>query len=478
MDKSLAKNAAFNIAYKLLNVLFPLTTIAYVSRILMPEGVGKVSYAQTIASIFVIIASLGVPAYGVKKIAALKNNEDPNEIHRTYSEILVILILSTIVTCCVYSVIIFSLQFTRREINLYLAAGLQILLVSCNVDWLYQGKEDYKYIALRSFALKILSLVLILFLVRTQDDYIIYALITSLAVAGNNIINVIHSRKYVYFTVKGLNLKRHLVPVFVLLLSTLAIELYSKVDTTMLGIMCNESTVGYYTNSVKVINALLVAMTAVTAVFLPRLSLFYKENKKEYNKLVNEGVKILLFLSLPLCIGLIIVSDDFVNVIFGSAFSAASMALRILSPLIIIKGIGDLLNYQVIISAGKEKFFLITNSSAAVLNIILNYLLIPVYQQDGAAIASVISELVVNVGMFIVSSRIVKIRIEKRFVITETISVLLMGIIVLAVNNILINSTIRLLLSVVCGAVVYLAVNLIMKNEMLKFFHKIKLKKL
>lgn len=465
MDGSLVKNAVFNIAYKLMNVLFPLITSAYVSRMLLSDGIGKVSYAQNIASIFVIIAALGLPAYGIKVIASLKNKGDEDARNRSFSELWLILIASTTLCCIVYLVTVFSIPKFYNDKTLFLAAGIQIVLVSCNVDWLYQGMEDYRYIAIRSFAVKLISLICIFVFVRKRNDYIIYALITSLAVAGNNIWNIIHSRKYIRFTLYNLSLKQHFKPVLFLLLSTLAIELYSKVDITMLGIMCEDSNVGYYSNAIKVINAIVTALTAITAVFLPRLSMHIHENKSKYDELVNHGVKILVCLSVPCCIGLMIVADDFAVTMFGKDFFEAGSTLRILAPLLIIKGVGDLLNYQVIISAGKEKYFLFTNFSAAIFNIILNYLLIPIFLEKGAAIASIISELIVNVGMFLVSRRIVKVRVGHNFIISELISLIAMTAGVYLVKSINLTISIRLFLSILVGILLYFVSNLLLKNE-------------
>ena len=69
--KSLARNSIYNIIYKCLNVVFPLITAGWVSRILMAEGIGKVSSAQNIVQYFTILAALGLPTYGTKVVSAL-----------------------------------------------------------------------------------------------------------------------------------------------------------------------------------------------------------------------------------------------------------------------------------------------------------------------------------------------------------------------------------------------------------------------
>ena len=473
MDKKLANNAIFNIIYKLLNVLFPLITSAYVSRVLLADGVGKVEYARNFATIFVFIAALGIPAYGTKIIASLKNEKNQSLIDKAFSELLIIIMCSSLICVIIYSIIIRLDSKFNQDLLLFTVTGIQILLVSINIDWLYQGKEIYKYITIRSFLVKLISLACIFLLVKQKSDYIIYALIISLGVAGNNIFNILYARKFVHFTLKKINLKPHILPVIYLLLSTIAGELYSKIDILMLGHYSTGTTIGFYSNAVKTINAILTGVTAITAVYLPRLSLLVNENNEKFKKLVNEGVELIGFISIPVMIGMIVVSDIFVNTMFGEAFSKTSLTVQILSPLIVIKGIGDLINYQVIISIDKEKYFIVTTSIAAIINIALNSFLIPKYLQNGAAIASVVSELIVNVGMLFVSSKIVSLKIDLRYWISLLVSSLLMAVIVFVFTNMIATQNIiKVIISVLLGGIIYLLSNVIIKNKILYCQHR------
>lgn len=194
-----------------------------------------------------------------------------------------------------------------------------------------------------------------------------------------------------------------------------------------------------------------------------------KSKAYSFLKLVNLGLRVILFFVLPCIAGLVTISDDFVITMLGDAFINASVVIRILSLLILIKGVGDLINYQVIISAGKEKYFLITNTTAALINIVLNYILIPKYEQNGAAIASLISELVVNTGMLLVTSKIVHLKIKWAYIFKLIISTVLMVIVVKTFSIIYSDLSViyRLIIEVAVGIAVYFAVNIILKNEIL-----------
>ncbi|WP_150858679.1 oligosaccharide flippase family protein, partial [Streptococcus pneumoniae] len=133
-----------------------------------------------------------------------------------------------------------------------------------NIDWFYQGKEDYAYITKRSFSIKLISLFSLFIFVRDTDDAVNYALISSLAIGGNNIFNLVNLRKYnIRFSFNNIKIRRHLKPIFVLLGSVIAIEIYTMLDTTMIGAMVGTTEVGYYTNSMKLVKLLITVITAI-----------------------------------------------------------------------------------------------------------------------------------------------------------------------------------------------------------------------
>lgn len=464
MKSSLAKNAAFNVLYNVLNVVFPLFSASYLARVLAPEGIGRVSYAQNIVSYFVMFAALGIPGYGTREIARLKNSTD--ETNKLFSELFLINFISTSVCVAAYYLVI-SLFF-REHILLYAIFGLELFFNYINIDWFYRGREEYAYIAVRSILIKIISLGLLVLFVRTREDYIAYALISCLAIGGNYFFNVFHARRSVSLVFRGLELHRHLSPVLILMLSSVMASLYCKVDTTMLGAISTEEAVGFYSNAHKVVNIVLTLATAITAVFLPRLSYVYKNEQENYGKYLSKGFEIVFFLVLPCWIGLILVADELAFVLFGAAFAPAAETIRILAMLIAIKGIGDLLCYQAIISSGKERYLVNSRIVAGVTNVILNAILIPRYSYNGAAIASVISELVVNGAMLPYALSECRLKVSGRFVWTTVLATILMAVLVTAVRGMLNGEVVSLILSVLTGILVYVTVAAVLGNEMIR----------
>ena len=459
---TLANNALFNILYRVLNVIFPLLSVSYVSRVLAPEGLGKIAYAHNIVSYFVMFAALGIPQYGTREIACRQN--DPQRMKKLFSELLVLNFLSTSV-CLVLYYLLVGAAFSGERI-LYLVFSLELLFNYINIDWLYQGREDYVYISLRSILVKVLSLILLVSFVKNPRDYVIYALITCLALGCNYIFNVFHARKFIGLSLKGLNLSQHIKPILILMLSSITSSLYCKVDVTMLGWMSSDAVVGYYANSHKIVNIILTLVTAVTAVFLPRLSYIYAQEREKYQYYLSMGVKIVLLLALPGCIGLILVAEPLVVTLFGGLFDPAAPTVQILAILIPIKGVGDLLCYQAIISSGNERHLVKSRILAGVANILLNSFLIPKFGQNGAALASVVSELIVNGMLLRYSLTLEKPRIEKGFLWSAMVSTGVMAVVVVLLRRLLYTPLLSLVVPVVAGAAVYLVVLVMLKNEL------------
>lgn len=422
MKHSLAHNAAYNVVYQLLNVIFPLISAGYVSRVLTPEGVGRVAYAQNIVSYFVMAAALGIPAYGTREIARYR--DDPRKRSRVFSELLVIGGFATTLCLAAYGFSVRTLFPADR--GLYAAAGLELVFCYIGIDWFFQGTEEYGYITRRNLLVKALSLAALFLFVKDRGDYILYAVIHSLGIGCNNLFNLLHVRKQAVLTFSGLNLKQHSKPILWLMAGAVTASLYNKVDITMLGAMTAAEAVAYYSNAHKTVSIVLALVTAVSAVFLPRLSYLYIHDRPHFCQCVSDGVHAVVLLAVPACAGVMLVADNLMLCLFGEAFRPAAGVLRVLAVFTIVKGVGDLLCYQAIISSGKERYLFKTRLAAGLVNVLLNGFLIPAYAQNGAAAASVISELIVNGMMLIPALRLTKVRLEKSFCLSVALSTAVM----------------------------------------------------
>ncbi|MGU8778420.1 flippase [Clostridium perfringens] len=473
MEKSLTKNAVFNVLYKALSVLFPLITISYASHILGPDGIGLVSSAQNFVTYFIMFSSLGIPAYGVRAIARLKDNKI--DCNKTFTELFLINVISTLLCTIIYYFIINTNNNVIINYKISTLFGSLVIFNIFNIDWLYQGFEEYKFIAIRSFGIKVISLFLLILFVKKSDDIFYYALILCLGSVGNYILNIIQLNKFIHFDFNNINIKQHLKPIFIFFFTVIAIELYSLIDITMLTRLKSLDNVGYYSNASKIVKTLASTITAIGAVLMPRLSYYYYSDRHEdMEKIINKTFKVILLISIPACVGLIFTSKLIVNIMFGIEFMPTAKTICLLSPLIIFIPISAGIGSQILQTTNNEKKSLICVVIGSICNLILNFILIPIYSENGAAIASVITEVMVTIMMLVYSRRIIRAKIQINFITSIILSVIVMSISIFTfINSSLFKSTsINCLISIILGSIIYFSMLFITKNEILLEFIK------
>lgn len=468
-QKSLVLNSLFNVFYKVMNMVFPLITTIYVSHILYAKGIGIVSTAQNFVQYFVLIAPLGLSTYGTREIAKIR--DDKRQSSELFTEFFLINASSTAICSLIYYCIVILCPHFKEYRLLYLIAGLPIVFNLINVEWYYQGQEEFVYIAVRSIIVKFVSVIAIILFVRSSRDYLIYALIYVLGIVGNYIFNISNLiRRGVRLDFSNLNISRHLIPVIVLLCSNIAVELYTLLDTTMLGVMCSDKVVGYYTNASKLVKMIVSLLAAMGGVLLPRLSYYRKlDIQKECNLLVTLVTKIMLFLTIPCAIGTFLLADKLVIVMFGESFLPAITTVRIGTLIILVLGFSNLFGTQVLLTYNMEKKLLICTCVGAISNILMNSVLIPIFKQNGAMIASVVSESIVTFMTIFYAKRCVNINIKFSFWGKTLLATLGMLISVCLVLGLVRNSILCIVVSILCGGGVYFLISYLVKNDVIMF---------
>lgn len=473
-EKSITKNSIYYAIYQALNVIFPFLTGMYVARILLPDAVGTVAYAQNIAQYFVILAFLGIPTYGVREIAKVRNDQE--ERSKVYSELLVINFISTCIFSAVYLVLILSVASFRDNLPLYLVAGSAIALNALNNSWLYEGMEEFRFISIRNIVFKAMCFLLLVLLVRGPENYIRYAMITVLGTAGNCVINMAYAPKFVRFRLKDLNLKRHMASIMLLVVVNLAIELYSLVDVAMLGAMSTSKNVAYYSYASRINKIFIQVINAFTIAIVPRIAFYYKEGQQEdFNRLLSKTLETIFVLGIPLVVGIQICASDAITLIYSSAFLPSANVLRIFCWVLIISPVGYLLGSRVLLVTDHEKTMVLCVGIGAAVNVIGNAILIPRYVEYGAAIASVLSEIVVMVVYVNFGKKYFKISGESRNILKVVIASLVMGAYCLVVDHFILGNSnarifLRLVVQVLGACVVYFGMLYVFKEPMAQMY--------
>lgn len=468
MKNTLVKNSIFNALYNVVNTIFPLISVTYASHILMDTGIGKAVSAQNIAQYFVTLAPLGIPNYGIREIAGKRKDKEQKS--KIFTELLLLNTISTFFFVCIYYMLILFVPVFKQEQKLYIIAGLAIVCNFMNVDWYYQGIEEFKYIATRNFTVKCITICLLFMGVRKSDDYIVYVLISVLATMGNYLINVINLKKYeITFKIKGFVLIKHIKPICILLATNLAIELYTLLDTTMITIFCPVENVAYYNNSMKLVRLLITVIAAFGGVLLPRLSSYYESGEYEKcSEIVNKVFEVMYAMFLPCGMGLYLISDNLIPILFGNSFTPGIITLKLATLLIGALGFSNLFGTQILLTFKSELRLLICTIVGALSNICMNLILIPKYQHNGAVVASVISEGLVTLVAFIFSIRYIRFRPNKRIIITTTVTTLFMAMTILVVNQYINSKITELIIDILVGVIAYVGSNFLLKNPVIK----------
>lgn len=397
---SLKKNFIMNAILTMSSFIFPLITFPYVSRILGPEGTGKVSFATSLISYFLIIAQLGIPTYGVRACARVR--DDKIELTRTAHELLFI---NLIMSAASYILLALCLAFVPRlqaDKPLYVVVSFTIILTTIGMEWLYKALEQYTYITVRSIIFKFVALIAMFLLIHSKSDYVIYGGITILASSASNVFNFINAHKYIGMKpVGGYNLKRHIKPVLVFFAMACATTIYTNLDNIMLGFMTTDKDVGYYNAAVKIKNVLVSVVTSLGTVLLPRASYYVEHNDiEDFKRISAKALNFVVLLASPLMIYFMIFARQGIYFLSGPEYTGSIRAMQIIMPTILLIGLTNILGIQVLVPLGREKVVLVSEIAGAVTDLILNWIFIPVYKSAGAAFGTLMAELVVFIVQY------------------------------------------------------------------------------
>ena len=394
-QKNIGVNAVLNVIKSGLSVIFPLITYPYAIRVLGAEGIGKVTYGNSIISYFALIAMLGVTTYAVREGSKCKDNKD--EFVKFTNEVFTINIVFTVLAYVLLALgVTFASGFNDYKGLLFLQS-ISIILTTLGVDWINTVYEDFLFITIRSIIAHLLSLILLFIFVHKPEDYHLYALLTVTTNGLTCISNWFYCRKYAKVRITfHPNFSKHLKPLLILFVNAVAVSIYVNFDTTMLGWIKGDYYVGLYAVPVRIYTIVKSVMVAVYTVAIPRLAFYIGKNElDEYKKLYSEIWGYLALLLIPAGIGLICISEEIMLFMGGSEYLNATFSLQILSASLVISIFGGLVTSCLNVTLGREKHNLMATIMSAGINCGLNLIFIPVFNHYGAALTTLVSEAIV-----------------------------------------------------------------------------------
>ena len=416
MANSVKINYLFNLINSGSQLLFPLITFPYASRIMLADGIGHVSFFQSIISYISLFTCLGIPMYAIREVAKVRNNAV--EMTRTTVEILLLHAFLSILGYVVVAVICMTVTQVQADIPLFLLLSTTIFFTAIGCEWFYQGIEDFKYVAVRGVLVKLISVVLLFFLVKTKEDILWYGAYSVLGILGGNIFNFIRLRKYLSRDVidfRTLHPLKHLKPALHVFALNVIISIYIQMNNVLLGFMKDAEAVGYFTAATKLMVMAMSILGSLGNVMMPHISNLIAVGRMDESKaLIQKSYDLVLALAMPLTVGLIFTSPSAILLLSGMDFIPAILTSQIVAFNILMVGLSGVMGIQVLYPLGKINIVILSTFIGAITNVLLNILLVPRYGHNGTAIAYMLAEAAVTISMFFIGHKYIPVQFLKK----------------------------------------------------------------
>lgn len=376
--------------------LSQLVTYPYITRVLGATNLGYCNFVQSFVQFFLLFSALGVSTLGVREIAKL--NGDKNAISPKFSQLFLLTATTTSIALVVYISIGFYIPLFAPYHKLLFIGAFNIIFSLFNIEWFFRGIENFKYITLRVLAVRIVYIVLIFLLVKSENDYVTYYVLSVGCVIINSTINWVYSKKFVTLRLQSLkSILQYLKPNAIIGAQMLLLSYNSTINPVLLGMLSNDREVGFFTTASKLTLIVLLFYNAYTLALMPRISaLIGNNNKNNAISLVGKSYRLLYMLALPLVIFIEIYTPEIVLSISGSGYEGAILPMRIALPIILIGGISQITINQVLIPNNCERITLIAACLGVVVCIAINIVLVPILSSIASAIAWIIAETIIT----------------------------------------------------------------------------------
>ena len=461
--KSIQKNYILNAGYQILLLIVPLVLAPYLSRVLEPDGVGTASFVESVVDYFSLFATMGISTYGQREISYVQDDVDKRSEVFWNTKILGFCTSSmAIVTYIVFALL------QKSNSTLYLILALNLVAVFFDITWFFQGLEEFGKTVTRNAVCRIFQVVYVFIFVKTKEDLPLYVLGLGLFTALGNLSLWAYVPQYVKkIPAAKIRPFRDIRVVWSLFIPTIAIQIYTVLDKTMIGLITDSSFEnGYYEQAIKISKMLLAVVTALGTVMIPRIGYHFSRNDTDtIQRLMYRGYRFVWFLGVPLCFGLIMVSSNFVPWFFGNGYEKVILLLRILPFLILAIGINTVTGNQYLIPTKRQGLYSVTVIIGAATNFSLNLVLIRLFQSIGASVASVVAETTIAVIQLVM----VRKEISPWQVLCEGVHYYIAGAVMMLalwpVTTLLSPSILHTAIIVVIGAAVYFMLLLIQRDE-------------
>ncbi len=455
------KNIFYNVLLALSQVLFPLLTFPYLARVLGPENIGLYNFSESYARYFALVAALGISVYGVREIA--KRQHHPKALSNTFVELFLINLIATCLLSGVYFFTIDAVDKLSNNAVLFYWSFVFFFFQVFVLEWFFTGINQFKYIAIRFFIIRLIFVAAIFVFIKESTDYIKYMQLQVGLTFFLGVINFIYLFKFIDLKstrLKDINLIKHLKPLLLLFLTLFSISVYLHFDTVLLGILADNESVGYYSAPLKLVKIIIAVLAAITAAMFPKMVQYFEEGDLvQFEKMLNQSFELIISIGIPTTVLVYALAPEIINLLFGSGFQSAVAPLQITAPLILIVSLSTIFGFQILSVHSKDGAILKSAVAGMLFSLIVSFLVIPTFKQDGAAYTILLTELLVLSCFIYFSSKVIQLSNTKQVVLREIVFAIPYFILPYLISMIGLTTIMKLVVILSCSLLWFIAVH-------------------
>jgi len=390
-----------------LTYILPLLTFPYLTRVLGPANYGLIAFATAFIGYFQLFTDYGFNLSATREISL--NREDKTKVSKIFSSVMVTKTFLMILSFIIMTTVVLSFDKFRSHWILYFFTFGMVIGNLLMPSWFFQGMERMKYISMLNMGAMLIFTASIFIFIRQASDYIYVPLINSIGAITMGIIalRIIRKDFGVNFILPCLkDIKNQMQKGWHLFISTLGISLYTTSNTFILGFFVSSTIVGYYAVAETLMKALQGLISPISQSIYPYFSKLQSENSLRAKGELKKILLIIGVLTLTLSVVLVFCAPLIIKILAGQKYLHSIPLLQVMVFIVFAVGVNNILGVQGLVAFGYEKYFSKTVIFAGLLHLIVLISLILLLGSLGAAIAVVITELIICVIEYILLRRL------------------------------------------------------------------------
>ncbi|MEE0489550.1 flippase [Methanosphaera stadtmanae] len=387
--------------------ILPLITLPYLTLVLGPEKFGLTQYAISLITYFQFFTDYGFNLSATRELAICR--DDNQKISQIFSSVMFIKLCLCILSFIILLLIVMFIPKFNEDSYVYILTFGMVIGYMLFPTWLFQGLEYMRYTSILNIIGKIVFTVLIFIFIHDTTDYMLVPLINSLGyiLVGILGIYIAFTKFNIKITIPSIrDIKYHLREGWYVFISTIAINMYTTTNTFLLGLLTNNTLVGYYSIAEKIILAVNGLLNPISQALYPFISRTVKTDDKTRSiEFIRKITKIMTLVGIVLSAGLFIFAKPIILLLFGQSYVNSVIILQIISIVPLAVSLSTVFGVETMLTFNYKKAFTSIVMIGGIIDIVLGIILITLMKEIGIAISFATTEIFITIAMFIFLQR-------------------------------------------------------------------------